>query len=198
MTPISLLSYFAGITVVEMVQMNRSEGELSTEKKEFFADLAYHSLQGWNTVPGCSEDGEVSREGFNIWTESAFQLATDVDRKEVAETHFGALLARMARRRPWDDWLPDVILDYLDRSESAGLRERFCMGVHNARGVTMRSPYDGGEQERRLAERYRELAARYGNSHPRLSESLISIAEGYEWDARREDEQAAVGERWHP
>lgn len=45
------------------------------------------------------------------------------------------------------------------------------MGVRNARGVTMRSPYDGGAQERRLAERYRELAARYGNSHPRLSES---------------------------
>lgn len=172
--------------------------ELSAEKKEFLADLAYHSLQGWNAVPGTDEDGEVSSDQFNAWMESAFQLARDADRKEFAETHLGALLARMARRRPWDDWLPDVILDCLDGSESAGLRERFCMGVRNARGVTMRSPYDGGAQERRLAERYRELAARYGNSHPRLSESLISIAEGYEWDARREDEQAAVGERWHP
>ncbi|MBL3703209.1 hypothetical protein GI582_10965 [Sulfitobacter sp. BDSS02] len=173
-------------------------GELSAERKEFLAELAYHSLEGWNTVPGCSEDGEVSSEGFNSWAENAFQLATDADRKEVAETHFGSLLARMARRRSWDDWLPDVILEYLDRSECAGLRESFCMGVHNARGVTMRNPYDGGEQERRLAGRYRELAARYGNFHPRLSESLISIAEGYERDARREDEQAEVGERWHP
>ncbi|MCE8421245.1 hypothetical protein LZ190_21715, partial [Rhodovulum sulfidophilum] len=173
-------------------------GELSAERKDFLAELAYHSLKGWNTVTGCSDGGEVSRERFNTWAETAFQLATDADRKEVAETHFGALLARMARRRPWDDWLPDVILEHLDRSACAGLRERFCMGVRNARGVTMRSPYDGGEQERRLAERYRELAARYGNSHPRLSESLISIAEWYEWDARREDERAAVGERWHP
>uniref|UniRef100_UPI003B51812D hypothetical protein n=1 Tax=Roseovarius indicus TaxID=540747 RepID=UPI003B51812D len=172
--------------------------ELSAERRTFLAELAYHSLEGWEKVPGCDEEGVMSADDFNAWTDSALRLAADADRKEVAEIHFGALLARMARRRSWNDWLPDVILEYLDRSECAGLRERFCMGVRNARGVTMRSPYDGGEQERRLAERYRDLAARYGNSHPRLSESLISIAEEYEWDARREDEQAAVGERWHP
>jgi len=172
--------------------------KLSAERRKFLAELAYHSLEGWKKVPGCDEEGVVAPDEFTAWADSALRLAADADRKEVAEIHFGALLARMARRRSWDDWLPNVILEYLDRSECAGLRERFCMGVRNARGVTTRSPYDGGEQERRLAERYRDLAARYGNSHPRLSESLISIAEGYEWDARREDEQAAVGERWHP
>ncbi|WP_177193948.1 hypothetical protein [Roseovarius lutimaris] len=172
--------------------------KLSAERRKFLAELAYHSLEGWKKVPGCDEEGVVCPDEFTAWADSALRLAADADRKEVAEIHFGALLARMARRRSWDDWLPNVILEYLDRSDCAGLRERFCMGVRNARGVTTRGPYDGGEQERRLAERYRDLAARYGNSHPRLSESLISIAEGYEWDARREDEQAAVGERWHP
>ncbi|WP_150297011.1 hypothetical protein [Salipiger aestuarii] len=172
--------------------------ELSAERRKFLAELAYHSLEGWKKVPGCNDEGAMSPDDFTSWADSALRLASDSDRKEVAEIHFGALLARMARRRSWDDWLPDVILEYLDRPECAGLRERFCMGVRNARGVTTRSPYDGGEQERRLAERYRDLAARYGNSYPRLSQSLLSIAEGYEWDARREDEQAAVGERWHP
>lgn len=176
----------------------REREKLSAERRKFLAELAYHSLEGWKRVPGCNDNGVVSPDEFTEWADSALRLAAAADRKEVAEIHIGALLARMARRRPWDDWLPEVILGYLDRSECAGLRERFCMGVRNARGVTTRSPYDGGEQERRLAKRYRDLAARYGNSHPRLSESLISIAEGYEWDARREDEQAAVGERWHP
>ena len=171
---------------------------LSAERRKFFAELAYHALEGWKRVPGCDEKGVVSPDEFTAWADGALRLAADADRKEVAEIHFGALLARMARGRSWEDWLPGVILEYLDRSECGALRERFCLGVRNARGITMRSPYDGGAQERSLAERYRDLAARYGNTHPRLSESLISIAEGYEWDARREDEQAAVGERWHP
>ncbi len=172
--------------------------ELSAERCKFLAKLAYHSLEGWNNVPGCDADGAMSPDDFIAWADSALRLAADAERKEVSEIHFGALLARMARRRSWDDWLPDVILEYLDRSECAALRERFCMGVRNARGVTTRRRYDGGEQERGLAEHYRELAARYGNSHPRLSESLLSIAERYERDARQEDEWAAVRERWPP
>lgn len=172
--------------------------KLSAERRKFLSELAYHTLEGWTQLPGGDEEGVVSPGEFTAWADNAFRLAADADCKEEAEMHFGALLARIARSRSWDDWLPDVVLEYLDRSDCAGLREQFCMGVHNARGLTVRSPYDGGGQERRLAECYRDLAATYGNSHPRLSESLISIAEGFERAARREDERAAVGERWHP
>lgn len=177
------------------------EPELETasqDHREFFAKLAYHTLEGWNELPGLNEEGDVIESSFIAWTDAAIRQATEVDRKEVAETHLGALFARFARHRPWDDWLPMPILNFLDRPENSRLRERFDLGVRNARGVTSRGPYDGGEQERKLAGRYRELAARYGNSHPRVSALLISIAEGYEWDARRQDERAAVGERWHP
>ncbi|KJZ21860.1 XRE family transcriptional regulator [Tritonibacter mobilis] len=172
--------------------------EHSVERQKFFEDLAYHTLEGWGKVPGCDDDGVMCPDDFIAWTDTAFRLAVDAGRNELAEIHFSALLAKMARSRPWANWLPNVVLDYLDRSEHAGLREYFCVGVRNARGMTCRYPYDGGAQERKLAGRYRELATRYGSSHPRLSESLKSIAEGYEWDARREDERAAVGERWHP
>lgn len=174
------------------------QAELSPERREFLAELAYHSLQGWTIVPGCGVDGEIVEENFNAWAEDALHHAAEVGRKEVAEIHFGALLARFARRRSWDDWLPACVLDFLNRQENGGLREKFDLGVRNARGVTTRGPYDGGEQERRLAGRYRGLAARYGNSHPRVFAMLISIAEGYERDARRQDEEAAVDERWHP
>ncbi|QSZ57716.1 hypothetical protein [Rhizobium sp. ZX09] len=172
--------------------------EISPDRRKFLAELASHTLEGWNKLPGLSEDGEIIEQDFNVWAEEAMRQASDLDRKEVAETHFAALLARFARHRPWDDWLPVVILDFLDRSENGELREKFDLGVRNARGVTSRGPYDGGEQERKLAGRYRGLAARYGNSHPRVSAVLISIAEGYEGDARRQDERAAIGERWHP
>jgi len=172
--------------------------ELSAEHQEQLAQIAYHALAGWKEVPGLGENGEIDAEEFTRWALNAFQISTEMDRREVAEAHFAALLARLARRRGWDAWLPECVLDLLDRPEHSSLRERFDLGVRNARGVTSRGPYDGGEQERKLAGRYRDLAVRYENSHPRVSAMLISIAEGYEWDGRREDDQAAVNERWHP
>lgn len=172
--------------------------DFSSERREFLAELAYHALEGWKEVPGSHDDAEVESDEFTEWASDALQRAAEVDRKEVAETHFGALLARFARRRTWDDWLPECVLDFLDRPEHGGLREKFVLGVRNARGMTSRGPYDGGEQERELAGRYRTLAARYGNSHPRVAAMLISIAEDYEWDGRRHDEEAAVHERWRP
>ena len=175
-----------------------AHAELTQERRKILANLAYHTLQGWNEVPGCTADGTFVGNTFNKWADTALRLAAEVDRKEVAETHLGGLIARYARHRSWDDWLPDSILDFMNRPENTGLRNRFEMGVSNARGVTSRSPYDGGEQERHLAVRYRELSTRYGNSHPRVSTMLISIAEDYERDATRHDDQAAVGERWRP
>ncbi len=168
------------------------------DQREFLAELAYHTLEGWSEVPGQLEDGDVDERAFTSWAEDALSRAAQVDRREAAERHLGALLARLARRRSWNEWLPVSVLDFLDRPENGELRRRFDVGVYNARGVTSRGPYDGGDQERSLERRYRELAERYRSSHPRVSAMLISIAEGYEREARRHDESAAVGERWHP
>ena len=175
-----------------------AHADLTQERREVLSNLAYHALEGWNEVPGCGADGVIVEGAFNDWAENTLRLAAEVDRREVAEIHIGGLLARFARQRSWDDWLPVCILDFLNRPENSGLRDRIDLGVSNARGVTTRSPYDGGERERHLAVRYRELSTRYGNSHPRVSTMLISIADGYERDAIRHDERAAVGERWRP
>jgi hypothetical protein len=170
---------------------------LSTEQKKKLANLAYHTLEGWNTIPGCRDDGGVDSEQFVSWAEEALHRAAEVSRKEVAETHFGGLLARFARHRSWDDWLPEYMLNFLDRLENESLREKLVVGIRNARGSTMRGPYDGGVQERLLAIHYRELATQYSITYSRVSTLLISIAESYEQEARRQDEEAAIDERWH-
>ena len=171
---------------------------MDDDHRKLLADIAYHTFEGWDVIPGTDESGEIDSEKFAEWNAAAFKLAKEADRFEVAGSRLGALYGRLARRRSWDDWLPDPILKLLDAPEHQDLRQSFAIGVRNARGMTSRSPYDGGAQERNLAQKYRELAARFGNSYPRVAELLKEIAKGYEWDAKREDEQAAVGERWHP
>ena len=171
---------------------------MDDDHRKLLVDIAYHTFEGWDVIPGTDESGEIDPEKFAEWNAAAFKLAKEADRFEVAGSRLGALYGRLARRRSWDDWLPDPVLKLLDAPEHQDLRQSFAIGVRNARGVTSRSPYDGGAQERNLAQKYRELAARFGNSYPRVAELLKEIAKGYEWDAKSEDEQAAVGERWRP
>ena len=58
------------------------------------------------------------------------------------------------------------------------------------RGATSRSLTDGGEQERMLAADFRQRAAGFRDSYPRVARILNAMAESYEADARREDREA--------
>ena len=49
-----------------------------------------------------------------------------------------------------------------------------------------------------LAAKFQEAADRYRTTHPRLSASIRNIAASYERQAKQEDDQPALGERWHP
>ena len=83
-----------------------------------------------------------------------------------------------------------VVRDLLEELRS----ENILVGVHlaivNSRGVTSRQPDEGGEQERALAADYRRQAEEAAFRWPITAESLRGIADSYEQEARREDEEA--------
>ena len=58
-------------------------------------------------------------------------------------------------------------------------------------GVTVGGPYDGGDQERAQAARYRRWADKVRDDCPRARAVRDGLAEGYEADARREYASAA-------
>ena len=60
----------------------------------------------------------------------------------------------------------------------------------NKRGVVTKSPFEGGQQERELAEQYREYADRWNDTYPKVASILRKIGEYYEFVARREDKEA--------
>jgi hypothetical protein len=73
---------------------------------------------------------------------------------------------------------------------SRALETGLELGVYNRRGVTVRLPFDGGDQERSVAERYRRDADTLRFDWTRTAGCLDRIAETYERDARREDQGA--------
>lgn len=80
--------------------------------------------------------------------------------------------------------------EIIELCRSRDLEEGFQIGLYNRRGVTVRLPTDGGQQERDLATLYRADALACAFAWQRTQAVLERIAEGYERDAAREDQGA--------
>ena len=170
--------------------------KMSEEQRQFYAEIAYEVFAGWEIIPGMDKNGRFDPAHFKWWVMEALNRATKADRRDMALSHLGELLGKVAYRLPSDDWLPDEILDLLDDPAHEILLDRFCTGLFNARGVVTRDPYTGGTQERELSRHYRNIGGRYRISYPRLSSKLLEFAEGYDSHARRQDGRSALRERW--
>lgn len=171
--------------------------DIDKEQLELRAELAFNVLEEWSELPGVQSDGSFDEAHFVLWCEQMLKIAAEHDRRYPALSRFAECLARAAKHRGFEDWLPTAVLDLLDRSDLRDLREAFEIGIFNARGVTTRWAYDGGQQEREIAKTYRGLGLRYANSHPRVGAMLEGVAQEYERDGQRQDNQAELGERWH-
>ncbi len=66
------------------------------------------------------------------------------------------------------------------------------LGVYNERGFVTRGYAEGGQQERTLANKYRSWASGLAARWPLTAETLREIADGYELDARRADDESAA------
>lgn len=171
---------------------------MDMDQRQLRANMTWHVFHEWDSLPGTRDDGSFDDESFRAWSSAMLRIAEEQARTRPALSVLADCIAHVAKRQGFDDWLPSAVLDFVDRPGLDDLRRALALGVRNARGVTTRGCYDGGQQERELAKRYRELAAHRIGSHPRVAAMLNEIADDYEADGRRHDEEAELGERWHP
>jgi len=168
----------------------------STEEQQSKAGHGYRLLMNWKRdwkrVPGTRLDGSVEEERLLGWLESARSLCRKSGHLEVADWQIGEMLATWPKPEDEDTmWPCEAICDAIEETDSDDLDRGFQIGVLNSRGVTMRSPLDGGDLERKEAAKYRRWAELCDSDWPRTAASLRSVAESYEFDAQREDSRAA-------
>ena len=71
----------------------------------------------------------------------------------------------------------------------------FAIGTFNARGVVGRAIGEGGGQERQLAEKYRSWARQRSPYYPFVGGILEGIADDYDRQAIREDDDAQIEQK---
>lgn len=89
-------------------------------------------------------------------------------------------------------WPPVAIRDLIESIKSRELENGLISGRLNCRGFTWRGVYDGGSQERTLAEQYKQWSLAVRVCWPRTARILRAIADSYERYAFDEEQSAQL------
>ncbi|HLE62164.1 MAG TPA: hypothetical protein VI750_03440, partial [Pyrinomonadaceae bacterium] len=165
--------------------------EPPSEAEKTAARIAWRILHNCHHQPGAQPDGTIDRNAFTTFIEEARDLSREADRLINCDLTLGQILAHA----PADSdgvWPFAAARDILDRAEFEDVRRGFVVGVRNSRGSTSRAHDEGGDQERKLAENYRNHARTIRNSHPNLAAAIEKIAHSYVNDSLQEDMEAEL------
>lgn len=165
-----------------------AEREPIPENLHTAAETAGSLIHRGRGVPGKSSNGEIDSELFFSWINRVRDLAKEKDREAVTDLTVGAWLSDWPLNKDLECWPDLVIAALLDQDDCEDIRRGFHTGVHNSRGVTSRMPYDGGKQEREVAEEFRCFSSHWKDSKPNLAAMIENLAKSYEHEARRHDE----------
>jgi hypothetical protein len=161
-----------------------------TDERRARARLAYQLLHSVKTVPGFSSGGEdVSRLRSWIW--EVRTLAMEADRAVITDQQIGQILA-YAPSDPEDAaWPSKPIRDLIEELAAEDVERGIAISRFNQRGAFWKGLYDGGKQERALANRYRNWAD-VTRKWPRTTALLRQIADDWDRHAAREDSEAEL------
>jgi hypothetical protein len=159
-----------------------------TKEVEARARAGYRLLNSLKLVPG-EHDGIVDAELLRTWVRQVRQLASEADRADIGDQYVGHVLAHAPFDAGDKGWPDRAIRDVIEESSSTQIENGVATERFNMRGVHSKALYEGGKQERGLAEQYHGWA-RAAGAWPRTAAMLERIAQSWEADAQREDTRA--------
>jgi hypothetical protein len=164
------------------------EDRTADEKEATAARVAGSVLHEWREVPGARANGEVDAAALGEWVHRARLLLAEADRAEIGDEQIGQLLSAGIDDGA-EDWPTTAVREVIENLGSVALEAGLYTGIVNSRGITSRGPFDGGQQERDLANRFTTLA-RQNEDWPRVAKVLRQVADTYLRRAREEDMRA--------
>lgn len=167
-------------------------GEEEMKKQLAMARAARDLLASWRNIPGTLPDGSVDKEVLHDWITSVRVLATKANRLNSCDGELGKLLAYYPKRG--DTPPAEAICEIIEEVATDRLLSGFNTSIRNQRGVFTKAAYEGGQQERNLAAHFESMHKQTVYRWPKISAVFKSLAEQYERDAKREDDDAQIDE----
>lgn len=152
-----------------------------------FSDACWQLIRNWREpLPGAAYGMAPDADRMRAWILEVREELAKRNRAGIASLAVGEALA--GRTTDEDGvWPCLAVRTVLEREQDSILEDQLAITRMNHRGATIRGAYDGGRQERKLADKYRAWADQVRDGWPRAGKLLDLIVKSYEADARRED-----------
>jgi addiction module HigA family antidote len=161
-------------------------------QNEAMLSAAYAVLHRMKYIPGRDQTGNIDIEKLRPWLTEVRSLCLKHGREKIGDHIIGQILATAP---VGDDgiWPCAPVRLVLEEIGSQHIADGMAAGVYNLRGVHFRD--EGGNQERAIAEKYRNWSRQLAFEYPYVANLVRQIATHYDRDAAREDSEAAVRKR---
>jgi hypothetical protein len=157
------------------------------------ATLLRRLLNEWQYIPGTQPDGSISAFELRSWVDAARTAAREIDRLEVCDIKIGEVLAHAPSDE--DGVKPCVpVREIIEACESDEIVRGFTIGLYNLRGPHWKGLYEGGQEERQLADTYERYAKACEMEWPRTAAALRSLAQTYLHEAEVADAESQMRE----
>lgn len=164
--------------------------QLVSEQQHNVSLNAYRLLDSWHKVPGLGDDGELNGKKLGEWISKVRDLAGEYGRLDSMDSRIGGMLAQYPEKE--EPWPPIEICEIIESINTRSLISGFSSAVFNRRGFSSRGVFDGGARERKLVEYFMRLSGYIKNRFPTVALIFVELAKGYQQQAQREDDDAAI------
>jgi len=169
---------------------SNQETDTVSEERRVRAKFAWELLRSWSDPPGLDEGRQVNSEELREWVTRARLLASERDRKKVADQHIGNVFYYYPQVPADTAWPHTELRRLIEELQSDDIEKGIEIEQFNSRGVVWYGPFEGGNQERTIAERWRNWANIVGLRWPRTRQMLERIAASWDRLAVERDQDA--------
>jgi addiction module HigA family antidote len=162
------------------------------EQASSLGTAVYRLLANIKRIPGTKDTGEIDEQSLMTWVKDAQALCVKHGRADIGDQKIGQILSA-APVGTDGIWPCEPVRNVMEECGTSEMARGFQIGVFNARGVHARG--EGGEQERALADKYRNWSGKLRFEYPYVATTVEGIAEDYDRQAGWEDSETAVRRR---
>lgn len=176
---------------------NSESDNVPSEAAQSRAHYAWELLHSWRVPPGLTRENSINVSELDHWIDAARALALEKQRSRVGDHHIGNVLFHSPLDPDDSAWPHKGVRLVLERLQSDEIESGIRTESFNSRGVTQRGMFEGGVQERELADRWRAWTGVVGIRYPRTHRLLSRIVEDWDEQAKREDVDADKNQLRH-
>lgn len=172
--------------VIQLIYRSQKTGVVQNKQyrnSQVIATKAWQLLYEWRIPPGMREDVSFDDAQFSGWLQRVKEICRESGHLEFALGDVGKVLIHC----PPDKnglWINCTVANALNARDAEDMRDGFCSGTINSRGVYSIDPT--GKPELELAEQFQKKADDVENAgYQRFAATLKSLSKSYIQEAKR-------------